>query len=217
MPVGAPSLSLPALVGSAFLISFATVVVPGPITVVASRLALQRLSAAVWFLIGVTCLDVALFLALAAGAGPLMRGLGGLPLVEIVGGFVLLWAGAASLRGVPRPHRRPPSPANDGRRGAAYFFLGVAVAAGNPHYWFWWLSAGLALIQAARGYGHGGLLWLLTALVGGVVGWYVPLLAAIRRGRSLLSPRAEAWILKGLAVVMMLLGAALVGVGVARL
>lgn len=211
-----PSLSLPALVGSAFLVSFATVAVPGPITVVASRLALERLLAAVWFLLGVTVLDVSLFLALAAGAGPVIRGLGGLPLFEVIGGLVLLWAGVASLRGVPR-RGSSRSPATQPRSSPACFFLGMAVAAGNPHYWIWWLSAGLGLIQAARSYGMTGLGWLLVALVGGVVGWYVPLLAAVRRGRTLLSPRAEAFVFKALPAGMMSLGALLLAVGVARL
>lgn len=216
MVTAAPSLSLPALVGSAFLISFATVVVPGPITVVASRLALRQLPAAVWFLVGVTVLDVTLFLALAAGAAPLVRGLGGLPLIEIVGGLILLWAGVASLRHAPR-QREPGAPAREPKRPEAYFFLGMAVAAGNPHYWIWWLSAGLALIQAASGYGVSGLAWLLVALVGGVVGWYVPLLAAVRRGRTLLTASAEAWVFKGLSLVMIGLGAALIAIGIGRL
>ena len=74
-------LSLPALVVSGFVVSLATVAVPGPITLVASRLALSRhLSSAVWFLVGVTALDVSLFTALAAGAAPILLAVGALDL-----------------------------------------------------------------------------------------------------------------------------------------
>ncbi len=217
MGIAAPTLSLPALVGSAFLVSFATVAIPGPITLVASRLALHRLPAAVWFLAGVTVLDVALFLALAAGAGPLMASLGGLPLFEILGGLVLLWVGIASLRRAPRAQQRDPRTPAEGRSAPTYFLLGVAVAGGNPHYWFWWLSAGVALIHAARGFGANGLAWLLAALVAGVVGWYVPLLAAVRRGRTLLTPGAEALVLRLLSLAMVLLGGGLIALAVSRL
>ena len=66
-------ISLPALVAAAFFVSLATVAVPGPITLVATRLALARHPvAALWFLVGVTTLDVVLFSALASGAAPVL-------------------------------------------------------------------------------------------------------------------------------------------------
>jgi len=215
--IATPALSLPALLASAFLVSFATVAIPGPITIVASRLALHRLPAAVWFLAGVTVLDVALFLALAAGAGPLVAGLGGLPIFEILGGLVLLWVGIASLRHAPPSRHRQSSVPGEGYSAPTYFLLGVAVAGGNPHYWFWWLSAGLALIQAARSFGADGLVWLLVALVAGVVGWYIPLLVAVRRGRTLLSSRLEAFLFKLLSLATILVGGGLITLGVSHL
>lgn len=217
MGAAPPALSLPALVTGAFLVSLATVAVPGPITLVASRLALRRLPAAVWFLLGVTALDVVLFVALAAGAGPLVRAIGDIPIFEVIGGLALVWAGIAALRPLPKPQPSAAPDAPQARSGAMYFLLGVAVAAGNPQYWFWWFTAGIALIQAARAHGAGGLAWMLVALIAGVAVWYVPLLTAVDRGKKLLSPRAEAAILKGLAVVMVVLGAALVVVGIGRL
>jgi threonine/homoserine/homoserine lactone efflux protein len=211
-------LSLPALVASAFFVSLATVAVPGPITLVASRLALSRhVMAAVWFLVGVTSLDVALFTALASGAAPRLREIGAIPLVEVVGGLALLWGGATSLRKAPEP--RDPRERVHVKEGSplGHFSLGVLVAAGNPHYWIWWATAGLAFVEAARAHGESGLLWMLGALVGGVVTWYVPLLWALSRGSALLTPRAERIVTRGMGVVLLLLGLGLTGLGGWRL
>jgi len=217
LPGLATPLSLPALVASAFLVSLATVAVPGPITLVASRLALSRhVMAAVWFLVGVTCLDVALFAALASGAAPRLREVGAIPFVEVLGGAALLWGGVSSLR-APRPTRDPQVRVHV-KEGSpvGHFLLGVLVAAGNPHYWIWWVTAGLAFVEAARAHGASGLLWMLGALVGGVVAWYAPLLWTLSRGSVLLTPRVERLVTRGMGVALLLLGLGLVGVGTWR-
>lgn len=207
-------LSLPALVASGFVVSLATVAVPGPITLVASRLVISRhLSAAVWFLIGVTALDVTLFSALAAGAAPSLRRLGALPVVEIIGGLALVWGGLSSFRGVSRPRAPELKDSPEARRPLSDFMLGVLVAAGNPHYWIWWVTAGLAFVEAARSHGQAGLLWMLLALIAGVVAWYVPLLWALTHGRELLSARAERWVTHAMGIVLLVLGVALAGLG----
>lgn len=210
-------LSLEALVITGFLVSFATVVIPGPITLVATRLGLaHRLAAAFWFLLGATLLDALLFVALAAGAGPSLARLGALPAVEIFGGLVLLWGGLASTRHQPGSNPQPHLP-NNGRPRLRYLLLGMGVSLANPHYWLWWVTAGLAFVEAARTYGEPGLLWMLGALIGGVVCWYAPLLYALHHGKTLLSPRAEVLVVKLLAVVLVILGLGLVGLGGYRL
>lgn len=219
MPQLTLPLSLPALVTTAFLVSLATVAVPGPITLVASRLALShRVAGAVFFLVGVTLVDVALFVALAAGAAPTLHRIGALPLVEIVGGLALFWAGVASLRERPGPRRPAPAQAAvEPGNAVASLLLGVLTALGNPHYWIWWVTAGLGFVQAAKTHGRGGLLWMLGALVAGVVAWYVPLVWACHHGRALLSERGERLVTAGMGVVLVLLGAGLAALGFHRL
>jgi threonine/homoserine/homoserine lactone efflux protein len=206
--------SLPALVASGFLVSLATVAIPGPITLVASRLALaRRLSAAIWFLVGVTALDVTLFTALAGGAAPVLRRIGALPLIEVVGGMALVWGGLSSLRDSSPKRDTGPEVDIEGRSGAGSFLLGLVVAAGNPHYWIWWVTAGLAFVEAARAHGAPGLVWMLAALVGGVVCWYVPLLWALHHGSALLTHRAEHLVTRVMGVALLLLGIGLVALG----
>ncbi len=208
-------LSLPALVASGFIVSLATVAVPGPITIVATRLALSRhLSSAVWFLVGVTALDVTLFTALAAGAAPVLLTIGALPMVEIVGGIALIWGGVSSLTAAPAARKRELSVNNvEDRNALGSFLLGLLVAAGNPHYWIWWVTAGLAFVEAARTHGSYGLLWMLAALVGGVLAWYTPLLWALSHGSRLLGERAERVVMKGMGLVLLVLGLGLAGLG----
>jgi len=76
-------LSLPALVLAGFVVSLVTVVVPGPVSLVASRITMSRgILAAWWFLLGAVAVDVVLFVALAAGMAPLLRTIGALPIVR---------------------------------------------------------------------------------------------------------------------------------------
>jgi threonine/homoserine/homoserine lactone efflux protein len=210
-------LSLPALVVSALLVSLATVAVPGPITLVASRLVLERrMWSAIWFLVGVTTLDVALFAALASGAAPVLRRIGALPMVEVTGGLILLWGGIGSLRAAREPRRPPREVKLEPQNVFKSFFLGILVAAGNPHYWIWWVTAGLAFVEAARAHGASGLLWMLGALVGGVVCWYVPLLWTLSHGTKLLTPRREHLITRGMGVALVVLGLGLATLGAWR-
>jgi threonine/homoserine/homoserine lactone efflux protein len=211
--------SLEALVITGFLVSFATVVIPGPITLVATRLGLaHRLGAAFWFLFGATVLDALLFAALAAGAGPSLARLGALPAVEIAGGLVLLYGALTSAKQLAHPAgpTRAGEVSNE-RPWLSYFFLGMGVSLANPHYWLWWVTAGLAFVEAARAYGEPGLLWMLGALIGGVVAWYAPLLLALHHGRSLLSPKAERLVIRALSLVLLILGLGLLALGSYRL
>ena len=213
-----PPLSLPALVASGFAVSFITVAIPGPITLVATRLGLSRhVVAAIWFLVGVTALDVTLFTALAAGAAPLLRRIGALPVVVILGGMALIWGGISGFRA--QPARPSPAETLDLERPSlvSYFALGLAVSAGNPHYWIWWVTAGLAFVEGARAHGAPGLAWMLAALIGGVVAFYVPLLWALHHGKTLLSQRVERVVTRGLSVVLVILGGGLFALGLYRL
>lgn len=211
-------LPFPALVAVAFLVSLATVSIPGPITIVATHLALdRRIRAAAWFLAGTTTLDAVLFAALGAGAGPLLRRIGALPLVEILGGLVLLWGGISSLRRDAPARSVRPRVRHEPHHALGHFALGLLVSACNPHYWIWWVTAGLAFVEAARAHGTPGLAWMLAALIAGVIAWYIPLLWALHRGRQLLSPRRERQLVTIMGALITFLGASLIAFGAWRL
>lgn len=211
-------LSLPALVALGFFVSLATVLVPGPVTLVASRLTIKRsIAAASWFLLGAVAIDIVLFSALAAGMAPLLRKIGALPIVELIGGIALVWGGVSSLMDHASSPQRPLELNGRASGIPGLVTLGVLLSLGNPHYWLWWVTGGLAFVEAARAHGHSGLAWMLAALIGGVVAWYVPVIWAVHHGRVLLSKRAEHWVTLAIGAVLVALGIGLTVIGGWRL
>lgn len=210
-------LSLPALVFMGFVVSLVTVVVPGPVSLVASRITMSRgILAAWWFLLGAVAVDVALFAALAAGMAPLLRTIGALPIVELIGGLALFYGGVTSMR--PHPAEQPSVEINVKERSATSLVaMGFLISLFNPHYWFWWVTAGLSFVEAARSHGHSGLVWMLTALIAGVLAWYVPLVWAVHHGKVLLPKRAEHAVMLVIGAILLVLGAGLAGLGGWRL
>jgi len=60
-------------------------------------------------------------------------------------------------------------------------------------------------------------LWILAALIGGVLAWYIPLLVTLHQGRTLLTPRRERLVVRGMGIALILLGFGLAGLGGWRL
>ncbi len=205
--------SLPAVLVTAFLVSFATVVVPSPITLAASRFAVARgTRAAAVLLTAVTLTDVAVFALIAFGFQPYLHRLGGVHYLIPVAGGLLVVAGVAMVAASRRDVAQLVSPR--GRRRVDHeqslhgsFLAGVAVAVLNPGYWLWWTTAGTTFIHAARHWGRLGLALALLAFLAGVLAWYVPLVFALRHGRRVFS--AE-WNRR----VLVLLGSGMVACGV---
>jgi threonine/homoserine/homoserine lactone efflux protein len=206
--------SLPAVIVSAFVVSFVTVVVPSPITVAAGHYAMARgTRAAGAFLGAVTLLDGGVFAVLALGVHPILRDIGGTRYVVPAAGFVLVAAGVAmvvvtlrrsldrmvSLRWQQKAQRE------ESLHGP--FLAGLAVASANPGYWLWWTTAGTAFIHAARHWGRIGLTLLLVAFLGGVILWYATLLFALHRGRHLFTAGQQ-------RTLMLILGSAVALFGV---
>jgi threonine/homoserine/homoserine lactone efflux protein len=204
--------SLPATMLSAFLVTLATVVVPNPSTIVAGRFALTRgWRAAATFLAAVVLVDLAVFCALVFGFQPLLHSVGGTAYLVPVAASGMVLAGAVMMVRPPRFDPAAPGgavaggpPPPNGLHGP--FLAGLVVPSTNPGFWVWWMTVGTAFIHAARHWGDLGLASLLGAMVAGVLAWYLPLVLALRRGATLVPPRA-------LGRVLRLFGAALVVFG----
>jgi threonine/homoserine/homoserine lactone efflux protein len=204
--------SLPAIVASAFFVSFATVVIPSPSTLAASRYAVtQGTRAAAACLSAVVILDTIVFLALALGLQPWLRSIGGSQYMPPVAGALLVLAGIAMVIAAPKDVSRLVS-----RRGKRFadreqalhgpFISGLLIPLANPGYWIWWTTVGTAFIHAARHWGRLGLTIVLLGFLAGVLSWYLPLLYALHRGRQVFSPSAQQRLLT-------LVGVAMIGFG----
>jgi threonine/homoserine/homoserine lactone efflux protein len=205
-------LSLVTTVASAFIVTFATVVIPSPSTVAASRYAMSRgTHAGAVFLGAVLCLDTAVFLVLALGFHPVLHAVGVARYLAPVAGAGLVVVGvvmaATARRGGPRGRSSvAAAETEEGGTPRGPFLAGLLVPASNPGFWIWWTTVGTSFIHAARHWGNIGLGLLLLAFIGGAAAWYLPLLWALSRGRQVFSQRVQ-------EITVFCLGVAMIGFG----
>ena len=204
--------SLAALFASAFGVTFATVVVPSPSTVAASRLAVRDgTRAAAIFLAAVLTLDTLVFLVLVFGFHPLLSSIGAASYLVAAAGLGLTIAGTVMAMTARRDAGRLVESSQEDvdehepkTRGP--FLAGLLVPSANPGFWIWWTTVGTSFIHAARKWGDVGLALLLVAFISGAAAWYIALLWALHHGRQLFSQRVE-------EKVLFVLGLAMVGFG----
>ena len=216
-------LPLAATIGSAFIVTFLTVMVPSPSTVAASRYAVRNgTRAAASFLSAVLCLDTAVFLVLAHGFHPVLNALGAAKYLMPVAGtglviFGFIMVGTARKGGLyPQSKRIATDPGIPGTTHQP-FAAGLLVPAANPGFWIWWTTVGTSFIHSARHWGGVGLSLLLLAFLGGAVAWYLPLLWALSRGREVFSEQTQNRVLVVLGLAMAGFGGALLWRAVAAL
>ncbi|MFV2071808.1 MAG: LysE family translocator [Thermoanaerobaculales bacterium] len=201
-------ISLAALFGSAFVVTFATVLVPNPSTVAASRLAMRDgTRAAAIFLGAVLTLDTIVFLVLVFGLHPFLRYVGAMKYLAGAAGLGLVVAGAVMAVTARRDATRLVARSKEKENGRSRnthgpFLAGLLVPSANPGFWIWWTTVGTSFIHAARQWGDVGLALLLIAFIGGAAAWYVPLLWTLQRGRQAFSQRAQERVLFSLGLAM---------------
>ncbi len=201
--------SLPAIVVSAFFVTFATVVIPSPSTLAASRYAVTHgTRAAAVCLSAVVLLDIVVFFGLALGFQPILRHIGGSRYMPPVAGVLLVVAGLVMVIAAPRDvsglvSARGKKRADREQALHGPFLAGLLIPAANPGYWIWWTTVGTAFIHAARHWGRLGLTLLLAGFLAGIVGWYIPLLFALHRGRQIFSAHTQQRLLVVLGLAMM--------------
>jgi threonine/homoserine/homoserine lactone efflux protein len=190
--------SLLATILSAFLVTFATVVVPSPSTLALGRVAVaDGTRAAAVFLSAVLVLDTFVFALLVFGIHPVLHLVGVTRYLVPLAGAGLVVAGllvaATADRSSSRWSDSGQQPADDLRtRSRGPFAAGILVNAANPGFWIWWTTVGTSFIHAARQWGDIGLTLLLVAFLCGTSAWYLPLMWAFHHGRKVFSQRFQA-------------------------
>ena len=207
-----PLTSIAAVAAAAFAVTLVTAIVPNPSTIAASHLALRRgPRAADAFLAGVVVLDCLVFALFAFGFEPLLHGLGitsylvPVAAVGLTGLGLFMIAGASRLAARPEPAPAVLSPRLHGLKGP--FAAGLVLPAANPGFWIWWSTVGTAFIHAARDWGRPGISVVFSAYLAGVIGWYLPLLMALRRGRQVVPAHVQRRLIVALGLGMILFGA----------
>jgi len=194
--------------GTAFLVSFVTVLLPNPSTLAASRIAMRDgVRSAELFLGAVLALDSIVFLILVFGFHPLMRTVGVAEYLRPLAGAGLLILGFLMMRNAGKDalatgRREIPR----SRVGHGPMIGGILVPAANPGYWIWWTTVGTAFIHTVRPHGGMALAALMAVMIGGAAIWYFLLLRALAHQRRVFSPARRKAVFFIMGLVMLAFG-----------
>jgi len=197
-------------VTSVFVMTFASRLLPGATTILAARLAaLGRNNRAVVLLTVVSAVDLICYWALclgpgsavvsrlAAASGPRWRGVA----LLLLGAILLAHRVLEASREVPSASSRLQI-LEQGQP----LIADMAVALIYSGRWAWWATFGVAICGAANAAGPRGAAANFAAFVAGLACLYWLILAAARRGASLLGPKARARAETTVAIVLVVLG-----------
>ena len=195
---------------TSFVVGLSGAVTPGPLLVYDVRAAL-RLGGVAGPLVsaGHAAVELALVLAVAAGAARLLTGDVAKVAVSLAGGGVLLWMGWGMVR-----HPAREDPVAQARRGGAGPSAGrLATAVGgalasvsNPFWVVWWASVGLVYILWSMDRGAVGLAAFYAGHISSDFAWYGAVALAVSRGRSLLRGRAYQGLVAACGLALLALG-----------
>ena len=145
-----------AFLSGAIVISLSGVLAPGPVTAVTIGKGGQSPHAGAWIAVGHGVVEIPLMILLALGVGRFLAD----PTVKIVfgilGGLFLLFMAVGMIREAGRAEV------------AAASFTGSPLAAGillslgNPYFFVWWATVGVALIMQSWVFGLAGFLALIA-------------------------------------------------------
>jgi chemosensory pili system protein ChpE len=200
-----------ALTGALMALSFSAP--PGPVAMETVRRGLRGgFWPALQVQLGSVIGDLTWCLAALLGLAPLVAVPGVRGVLAAAGVGVLAYLG---LTGVREALRGPgvaagpaAAPSADSGRGA--FRSGLAISMANPMAVGYWLSVGGALVAAGvAGANPAQTTAFIAGFAAGTLAWAATMAAAVRWGRSLLTPRVFRWVTLACSVALLLFGASL--------
>jgi threonine/homoserine/homoserine lactone efflux protein len=202
--------SLPALLGTGFLLGWSVAWPPGPINAeVARRCLVRGFWAGFGLLLGACCADAMWAVLVSVGVGAVLTGPSMRLALGVLSVVLLLALAAIFLRGAwrdacARPAEAPPPSRFDG--GRASFFLGLTMALTSPFNMAFWLAA-MGRPEMTR-YGLSAMLVVAAAVIMGALTWGVLWSGAVVLLRRRLAGRVWGIAVKTLTAALMLYFAA---------
>ena len=188
--------SLTGIFWSALAIGFSGAMIPGPmLALVLSEALAGDYLGVLGIVLGHVLLEGALVLALAFGAGRLLRQPGVSVAVGVVGGALLAYMGASVVVTMLADPTAFAAEAKALAMPAGSVVGGVLVSASNPTWIMWWSAVGVGYVSMALARGASGL---TTFYVGHTLSdwiWYGALGALLVTGRDILSGPAYLWVI----------------------
>jgi threonine/homoserine/homoserine lactone efflux protein len=193
--------------GAAFLIGLSGAMAPGPyLTVTITRTLRDGRLAAAMMLLGHAALEGTLLVGFAFGLQTFLARPTVTTALAFVGGAFLLWMGGDLLLGAARgtisaeaaPETRP------SRVGPVLH--GAAISLSNPYWTLWWATIGVKLAADGLAIGPVGVVAFFLGHQLADVAWYGFVIAAVSKGRHLLSDRIYRTLIGGCALFLLYLG-----------
>jgi threonine/homoserine/homoserine lactone efflux protein len=173
-----------------------------------------RLSAML-MLVGHALVEALLLVGFAFGLQAFLRQPSVSRVFSLAGGAFLIWMAADLLVGIATGRINADFHAAEKPSRLGPVAQGAVVSLSNPYWLLWWVTIGAALASQGLVYGPLGVASFYIGHELADVAWYGALIAAVSRGRHLLSDRVYRTVMGALAIFLLLLGARFAWVGLA--
>ncbi|MHB0875141.1 MAG: LysE family transporter [Anaerolineae bacterium] len=209
---------LGAIFWSALAIGFSGAMIPGAmLAMVLSESLNGRFFGALGIVLGHVLLEAALVLALAYGAGRVLRQPIVSAIVGVVGGALLAYMGGSVVAAVLRDPAAM-TPSNTAMAlPAGPVAAGVLVSVSNPSWLMWWSAVGIGYVAIALQRGTAGL---VSFYVGHTLAdwlWYGAVATLVIGGRSILQGAVYVWVIGVCGALLFGFGLFFVSLGVREL
>ena len=196
-------------------VSLSGVMMPGPVTAAAIVMGARNRYAGALMAVGHGIIEFPLIVLIAVGMKGILESNSVKIVIGLAGGTFLIITAAQMLSNL-KSANKPQVTINKG----APLLAGVILSGGNPYFFVWWATVGLALATTATGLG----MWafVLFAIVHWLCDliWLEALSWASFKGSVLLSPRRQRIVMLVCAIVLFGFGLLFIGgagIGVARI
>ena len=187
-----------------FLVALTGALNPGPLltfTIYKSLKQKRGYLAAIYILLGHATIELALIIALLAGASFFIQNIVFLTFVGVIGGIMLIVYGIFTIKGVLKTNIETDFTLEEnmikGFKGNSYVG-GILVSLSNPFWTFWWAGAGFSLMFVRFNITLLMPMEILIFFLGhelGDVVWYLPISLFIHYGGKSLNPKIYKYIL----------------------
>ncbi len=197
-----------------FLVALSGALIPGPLltfTIYKSKKQKRGYLAAIYILLGHATIELALIIALLAGASFFFQNIIFLTLVGFIGGILLVIYGIVTIRGVLKTDFETDFILEEkmvkGYKGNSYVG-GILVSLSNPFWTIWWAGTGflmmvrfnITLLMPIEM-----LLFFLGHELGDII-WYLPISIFVYYGGKSLNPKIYKYVLIVCGVFMIVFG-----------
>ncbi|HNX29653.1 MAG TPA: LysE family transporter [Syntrophomonadaceae bacterium] len=196
---------------TAFIVGLSGAMMPGPLLTVAIVSSAERgFTAGPLLVLGHGLLEIALIIAMLAGAASFLVKPTVSNVIALAGGLFLIYLGIVMIRDV----RTGKLVQIDSQAVAALekpismhpTLAGILFSASNPFWIIWWATIGLGYLTLALKSGAAGIASFFSGHILSDFLWYTMIAYAVSKGAGFLSPRIYQGILTACGIFMLVLG-----------